>query len=350
MEFEEKLKEYIKRIENLKKVISTEEATKTSLIMPFFQLLGYDIFNPHEFTPEYTADVGIKKGEKVDYAINLDGQVAILIEAKSINEKLEKHDSQLFRYFGTTTAKLAILTNGIIYKFYTDLEETNKMDAIPFLEINLETAKDNDIMELKKFCKEQFDITSIISSASNLKYANQIEKILLEEFTNPSDEFIKLILNKGIYDGVKTQNVIDKYKPILKKSITHYINELVNKRLQSALNNSNSENSEELATTVDTEESIITTTEELESYYIVKSILAEFVKPDTIYYKDTYSYFGILYENKVTKWLCRVYLKESVKYIIVPDADKKEVRYEIDNIADIYKYKDKITERLLTFM
>lgn len=348
MEFEEKLKKFIERIEGLKKVISTEEATKTSLIMPFFQILGFDIFNPHEFTPEYTADVGIKKGEKVDYAINLDGQVAILIEAKSINEKLEKHDSQLFRYFGTTTAKLAILTNGIIYKFYTDLEETNKMDTTPFLEINLLDVKDSDIQELKKFCKDNFDINAIISSASNLKYANQIEKILKEEFTNPSDEFIKLILNKGIYEGVKTQNVVDKYKPILKKSINHYINELINQRLQTALNNSNTEASEELS--IDDEEGIVTTAEEMESYYIVKSILAEYVKPDTIFFKDTYSYFGILYENKVTKWICRVFLKQNVRYIIIPDLDNKEVKFEINDVADIYKYKDKIIQRLQTFL
>ena len=192
MEFEEKVKEFIKKIENLKKFISTEEATKTSLIMPFFQLLGYDVFNPNEFIPEYVADVGIKKGEKVDYAINLNGIVTILIEAKSINENLQKHDSQLFRYFGTTSARLAILTNGINYKFFTDLEEPNKMDTTPFLEINLLGSKDNDLTELKKFCKDNFDINNIINTASNLKYASSIEKILSEEFSNPSDEFIKL--------------------------------------------------------------------------------------------------------------------------------------------------------------
>ena len=125
MEFDEKIKDFIKRIKNLKQVITNEEATKTSLIMPFFSLLGYDVFNPNEFIPEYIADVGIKKGEKVDYAITIDNQVIILIEAKSVNENLKKHDSQLFRYFGTTTSKLAILTNGFEYKFYTDLEETN---------------------------------------------------------------------------------------------------------------------------------------------------------------------------------------------------------------------------------
>lgn len=349
MDFEEKLKEFSKRIESLKKSITTEEATKTSLIMPFFQLLGYDVFNPNEFTPEFIADVGIKKGEKVDYAISLDNTVAILIEAKSINESLQKHDSQLFRYFGTTSAKIAILTNGIVYKFFTDLEQTNKMDTAPFLEVNLLDLKENDISEIRKFCKEGFDINNIINSASNLKYASSIEKILSEEFSNPSDELIKLILNKGIYEGTKTQNVIEKYRPILKKSISHFINSLVNQRLQNAINNTIPETSEEI-TLESNEENIITTTEELESYYIVKAILSEFVKPTDLYYKDTYSYFGILYENKVTKWICRVYLKENVKFVVIPDEDKKEIRYEITNIADIYKLKEKLITRLNSFI
>ena len=350
MEFEQKIKDFTERIKKLKDSINTEEATKTSLIMPFFSLLGYDVFNPNEFTPEYVADVGIKKGEKVDYAISINNQISILIEAKSVNENLQKHDSQLFRYFGTSTAKIAILTNGINYKFYTDLDEINKMDSSPFLEVDLLNLKDSDIAELKKFGKENFDMNTIINSASNLKYANSIEKILSEEFSTPSDDFIKLILNKGIYDGVKTQNVIDKYKPILKKSINHYINDLVNQRLQSALNNSSSEVGSELAVNVVDDNSIITTDEEIESYYIVKSILSENVTPDNIYYKDTYSYFGILYENKVTKWICRVYLKESVKFVVIPDKDKKDIRYEINNISDIYKLKQQLLDRLDTFI
>ena len=350
MGFEEKINEFVARVENLKKSIRTEEATKTSLIMPLFSLLGYDVFNPNEFIPEYIADVGIKKGEKVDYAIAIDNKITILIEAKSINENLQKHGSQLFRYFGTTRAKIAILTNGIKYKFYTDLEETNKMDITPFLEINLLDLKENDIAELKKFCKENFDINTIINSASNLKYASSIEKVLSEEFANPSDDFIRLILNKGVYEGIKTQNIIDKYKPILKKSINYYINSLVNQKLQNALNNSNVETGSEEIEEISSTESIVTTNEELESYYIVKSILSEFVSPNELYYKDTYSYFGILYENKVTKWICRVYLKESVKYVIIPDENKNEVKYEINEIIDIYKLKDKLIERLNMFL
>ena len=339
MEFEEKLKEFIERIKKIKDSINTEEATKTSLIMPFFSLLDYDVFNPNEFIPEYVADVGIKRGEKVDYAIVLNNNVSILIEAKSVNENLDKYSSQLFRYFGTSTAKVAILTNGITYKFYTDLDETNRMDTIPFLEINLLNLKNNDITELKKFIKSNFDIDIITANASNLKYAKSIEKVLSDEFNNPSDEFVKLILNKGVYDGVKTQNVLDKYKSVVRKSISRYINLLINEKLKSALNPETT-NNEEI-----NDNGIITTDEELESYYIVKSILSEITNPDDIYYKDNINYFAILYQNKVTKWVCRMYFRENTKYVIIPDENRNEVKYEINSVSKIYRLKDKIIIR-----
>lgn len=346
MSFEEKLKNYVSRIESIKNNIQTEEATKTSLIMPFFQMLGYDVFNPNEFIPEFIADIGIKKGEKVDYAIVLNDEVVMLIEAKPISEKLEKHSSQLFRYFGTSKAKFAILTNGNNYKFYTDLEKTNVMDSVPFLDVNIDDLSDSEIQELKKFQKDNFDINEIFSTASNLKYLNQIKKVLKEEFANPSDELVKLILNQGIYEGVKTSAIIEKYKPIIKRSFNSYLNELVNSRLQNAINK---EETIDEPDNIPREEKIITTSDEIQSYYIVKSILSEYCSPKKIYYKDTESYFGILYDNKVTKWICRVYLKESVKYIIIPNKDKKDIRYELTNIEDIYKLKDYLIERLSVF-
>lgn len=348
MEFEEKIKNFATRISEIKDSIKTEEATKTSIIMPFFQILGYDVFNPMEFTPEYIADVGIKKREKVDYAIVLNNEVVMLIEAKPINELLEKHDSQLFRYFGTSKAKFAILTNGINYKFYTDLEKTNVMDTTPFLDINLENINDNELQELKKFQKENFDIDKIFSTASDLKYLNLMKKVLKEEFQNPSDDFVKLILNREIYDGIKTGAIIEKYRPLLKKSISSYLNELINNRLQFAIQNNDDYNdSEEIDN--DNTDKIITTVEEMQSFYTVKSILSEFCDSKKITYKDTVSYFGILYDNKVTKWICRVYLKENVKFLTIVDSSKKEKRYDIDSIDDIYKLRDELVQRLQQF-
>ena len=308
MEFEVKIKELGERASELKKKLKTEEATKTSLIMPFFQVLGYDVFNPTEFTPEYIADVGIKKGEKVDYAIFLNGEISILIEAKAVTEQLDKHDSQLFRYFGTTKAKFAILTNGLIYKFYTDLEKPNVMDTTPFLEINIEELKSNDLQQLQKFKKENFNTESILSTASDLKYMGLIKKVFKEELTNPSDDFVKLILNENVYDGIKNNKIIERFRPLIKKAFNLYINETVNSKLQNAIN-SNNETDEEIQEENRKENNIVTTNEEIQAFYIIKAILSEFVKPDDITYKDTIGYFGILYENKTTQWICRLYFK-----------------------------------------
>lgn len=353
MVFEERIKSFADRTKALKDNILTEEATKTSLIMPFFQILGYDVFNPQEFTPEYTADVGIKKGEKVDYAIlDGDGEPVLLIEAKSVNDVLTKHDSQLFRYFGTTKAKFAILTNGLIYRFYTDLEQQNKMDENPFFEVNMLDLKDVQLVELKKFHKENFNVERIMDTASELKYLGLIRGILKEEFSNPSDDFVRFVLNSGVYEGVKTQNVVDRYSPLVKKSLNSYINELVNDRIQSALKKDDNQPKpseevevEDIPEEIYNGEQIITTEEELESFYIIKSILRNSVDVQRISHKDTLSYFGILIDSKVTKWVCRVYLKENTKYIIIPDADKKNMRYEISSVDEIYSLSNELIQR-----
>lgn len=352
--FEEKIKSFIGRIEELKESIFTEEATKTSLIMPFFAMLGYDIFNPMEFVPEFVADVGIKKGEKVDYAIIIDNEPTILVEAKSINQTLEKHDSQLFRYFGTSKAKFAILTNGVEYRFFTDLEETNVMDSTPFLTVNLLNLRDSDITELKKFTKENFDKNNILSSAEDLKYCGLIKQYLKNEFVNPSDELTKLILSSDIYEGRLYQNIIEKFRPIIKKSIAQYINELVNEKIKNALNIDNSEGenaaAEETAVEIDEHSNeIVTTAEELQAFYIVKSILGDEIDLSRITYKDTVSYFGILIDNKVTRWICRVYLKDNIKYLIIPD-DNKQVKYTIEKLSDIYSLTEPLKARAVSLI
>ena len=90
--------------------------------------------------------------------------------------------------------------------------------------------------------------------------------------------------------------------------------------------------------------------DELECYYTIKSILSEAISPDKVFYKDTYSYFGILFENKVTKWICRVFIKDNAKYIVIPNDAKEEIRYDIESSNDIYKYKNELINRLNSFL
>ena len=348
MNFEERLSAFVERVDSMKDGISGEEATKTSLIMPFFQILGYDVFNPMEFTPEFVADVGIKKGEKVDYAISIGGELTMLIEAKDIKQQLQKHDSQLFRYFGTTKAKFAILTNGIEYKFYTDLEEQNKMDTTPFLSINILDMSESELAELKKFQKENFDVNTILDTTADLKYMSLIKSAIKEEFNNPKDEFVKYILNSDVYDGMKTQAIIEKYRPLVKRAIAQYINEQVNDKIQNALRQGNDDAAPEPIVLDDekhTDNEIVTTPEELQAFYIIKSVLLNHVALERISFKDTRSYFSVILDKKVTKWICRVFLKENVKFLTV-SRDGKEERYDISGVEDIYNLSAVLIARI----
>ncbi|MBP3319695.1 MAG: type I restriction enzyme HsdR N-terminal domain-containing protein [Ruminiclostridium sp.] len=360
MDFIDQLKQFSQRIDSLKDTVQTEEATKTALIMPFFSMLGYDVFNPQEFVPEYVADVGIKKGEKVDYAIIKEGKPVILIECKAISEKLERHDSQLFRYFGTSDAKFAILTNGQYYRFYTDLDNPNRMDADPFLTINLLDIRENQVPELKKFSKSVFDVDSIFSTASDLKYLQEFKRNFAEQLENPSDEFVRFFL-QGCYSGQKTQNVIEKFRPVLKKALNDAVSEMMNDKIKSALGGSGGSVSapeqkpvEEKPQEEPKEEkktsNIVTTEEELEAYFIVKNMLGDIVSVRDITYKDTESYINILYKANTRKWICRLKLTVHQKTLIIPDENKNETKYTLEDVYDLHQYKKQLTEVLTRYL
>ncbi|MDN5464961.1 MAG: type I restriction enzyme HsdR N-terminal domain-containing protein, partial [Lactococcus lactis] len=339
-----KLKDALKslgtRIETLAPNITNEEQTKNAFIMPFFQTLGYDVFNPLEFVPEFTADVGIKKGEKVDYAMVIDGAPQILIECKSINENLTNHDSQLFRYFGTTSSKFGLLTNGREYRFYTDLDEQNKMDSTPFLTIDLTNIKDNQFLELAKFHKENFDVDKITSSAAELKYLNNLKNFLSDNLNDPTEGFVAYLVSQ-IYDGIKTKSTLEKFSPIIKKGFNQFITERVNEKLSAALNTSvetkTIDESEELSENTPND-GIITTPEELEAFTVFKVASKDFIDPSRLYYRDTKSYFGILIDDNNRKWVFRFYQKATKNLIEIRDAGT----FEIDTTIYIALYQNEI--------
>lgn len=343
MDLKDQLKQLSERIVKLKENLQTEEATKNAFIMPFIQSLGYDVFNPLEIVPEYTTDIGTKKGEKIDYAIIKDGDPIILIECKHWNQELTLHDNQLLRYFHVSKAKFGILTNGILYRFYTDLEAPNKMDEKPFLEINLLDLRDQQIEEVKKFHKSYFDVENIFNSASELKYTRELKNIINIEFTNPSPEFVKL-LSKKAYEGIMTAKILDQFTGLVKKSIASYINDSISERLKTALKTEQEETTEVVVPEVIKDsDKIITTNEELEGFYIVKSILRSKIDPDRITYRDAQSYFSILVDDNNRKLICRLYFNsDNNKQLAILDENKKEIKYKIADFDEIYKYSNEL--------
>lgn len=354
MDFKDSIKQLADKIVQLKDGILTEEATKNAFIMPFINTLGYDVFNPLEVIPEMDCDLVKKKGEKIDYAIMKEGSPIILIECKHWKQDLSLHDTQLKKYFVASKAKFGLLTNGIRYLFYTDLEDRNIMDEKPFLELDITELKDYQLEELKKFHKSYFDIDNILNSASELKYSNELKKIFAEEIVNPTPEIVKYFTKK-VYDGIITAKVQEQFSELVKRAISSYVNELISKRLKTALN---SEEQREASETIigspeiaQTENAAVagdgieTTQEELDGFNIVKAIVRKAVDVSRVIYRDALSYCAILLDDNNRKPICRLYFNSKTKkYISTFDRDKKETKHEITDLNDIFNFEKELCE------
>lgn len=354
MDFKDSIKQLADKIAQLKDGILTEEATKNAFIMPFINTLGYDVFNPLEVIPEMDCDLVKKKGEKIDYAIMKEGSPIILIECKHWKQDLSLHDTQLKKYFVASKAKFGLLTNGIKYLFYTDLEDRNIMDEKPFLELDITELKDYQLEELKKFHKSYFDIDNILNSASELKYSNELKKIFAEEIVNPTPEIVKYFTKK-VYDGIITAKVQEQFSELVKRAISSYVNELISKRLKTALN---SEEQREASETIigspeieQTENAAVagdgieTTQEELDGFNIVKAIVRKAVDVSRVIYRDALFYCAILLDDNNRKPICRLYFNSKTKkYISTFDRDKKETKHEITDLNDIFNFEKELCE------
>lgn len=353
MDLIDRINQLAAQAQKQKEHIETEEATKTALIMPFINALGYNVFDPTEVVPEFTADVGTKKGEKVDYAIMKDGKPIMLFEAKTIGTNLNNvHASQLFRYFSVTDARFGILTDGVIYHFYSDLDAPNKMDEKPFLIFNLFDFDAGQVDELKRFSSAAFDIDNILSTASDLKYTREIKALLAAEFANPSEALVRHFAGQ-VYSRPKTQAVIVEFTEITKRAFRQFINERIEQRLKTALDKETTSTEEmpiveetsaevEEEVTEQAKNGIITTQEEQDGYLVIKAILREIADVKRIALRDVRSYCGVLLDDNNRKPICRMYFDRAQKYLGIFDVEKNEERVPIDDIDDIYQYADRL--------
>lgn len=358
MDFKDQIRQIAERIPVLKDNLPTEEATKNALIMPFIAALGYDVFNPLEVLPEMSCDIGKKKGEKIDYAIIANNEPVILIECKHWAQNLNLHETQLLRYFTVSKAKFGVLTNGIIYRFYTDLEETNKMDEKPFLEINLTDLRPTQIEELKKFHKSYFDVDNVMSTANELKYMRELKVELAEEFESPSAEFVKFLC-KRIIRGSFTAKVQEQFTALVKRALNSYVNDVLSARLKTAIGeegqevaqsisesgNTPKEQEETAESLPETKDSrIVTTEEELEGFHVVRAIVRSVIPVERVAARDTIAYFGILVDDNNRRPICRLHFNGKQKYLGLFDDQKKETRYPIAKIDDIFDFTEQLHE------
>lgn len=364
MDFKDQLMQLSDKIAKQKDSIATEEATKTSFIMPMIAALGYDVFNPFEVVPEMDCDL-TRRGDKIDYAIMKDNTPILLIECKHCKQNLDLHSTQLAKYYAASNARFGVLTNGIEYRFYADLEKQNIMDEKPFLAINMLDLSDTDIEQLKKFHKSYYNEHDILSTAQELQITIQVKELLNRNFQSPGDEFVRYFV-KCINDWKSSAKQIEQYRPIVKKSISAVINDIIANRLNVAIKNGNNSGKQPEDENVcsneqtahpedeklpdgivfqDNEKGVVTTQEEIDAYNIVRSILRQYVDVKRIQYNDYKSYFTVNIDGSTWWWVCRLYLGKRKKQFCIPKDNYASNEWtEIESVDDLFKYADKLKE------
>lgn len=365
MDFIDQLRVLGARIATIKDLIQTEEATKNAMIMPFIQILGYNVFDPLEVTPELIADIGTKKGEKVDYAILKDGKPIILFECKKSGGDLSiNHAGQLFRYFHVTAARFGVLTNGLIYRFFTDLEQPNKMDEKPFFEFNILDFKERDVEELKKFAKAAFDLDTILTTANELKYTRVIQSKLAGWMVSPAEDFVKLASSELLGTKRFTPQVKDQFTAITKRAFEQLIGEKINDRLKGAMAPESvtiaerappqmpQTSIENIAVTPSAlEPSVVTSAEEWEAFYTVRAVLRGTVAAKRIFMRDAQSYCAILLDDNNRRAVCRLRFNNTQKLRIGIFTEKREeIVFDLDAIEDIFNYADQIKATVASYI
>lgn len=324
--------------------IRSEEATKNALILPFIQALGYNPFDIKEVVPEYTCDIGTRQRERIDYAIQFNGSPTILIECKYWNEKLDAHNNQLVRYFNVSRAKFAVMTNGINYQFFTDLDAPNRMDAQPFLEFDIRNISDTHIEELEKFHKSQYNLENILATATDLKYTNALRTIILQELQNPTPALVEF-LTRQVYGGRIVPRISEQFTGLVKRSMREAVTEILTNRFAQALRQNEPEENleqEQQEEELTRDDRIETTEEELECYYTIRAILQPFVTPTRVFYRDAINYFSVLLDDNNRRPICRIRLGGRCPTIALFDENRQEVRFPLNSIDDLFPLADKM--------
>ncbi|AKK10232.1 type I restriction enzyme HsdR N-terminal domain-containing protein [Corynebacterium uterequi] len=346
------------RVRELKPIIETEEATKTAFIIPFIStVLGYDVTDPREVIPEYTADVGVKKGEKVDFAIKSGDDFRFLIECKKIGEPLRlDHANQLVRYFNVTDTEFAILTNGEVYEFYAQLDAVNRMDEKPFMTVNLSDIDSRVFPHLEMCTKNRFDSDTIAASAEQLKYISEIRKVLAQQFKEPDPDWVKLIASRVTTRRMTSQN-IEAFTQLVTTAQSQFLKDEANRRLRSAQDLDDGVSTRilpqesmaegEVEPEADEVSSIVTTEEEMQAFGIIRAICCSEIPVADISMRDAKTYCAILYRNNNRTPIARLYFDRRVPRIVIFDAERVEHPIDLESVDGIYEHAQLLRDRCI---
>jgi hypothetical protein len=364
MDFVDEVKSLAAKTSGLLNYIKTEAATRTALVEPFIRALGYDTSDPTEVVPEFGADLdvpGVPKNKKIDYGILKEGKPIILIECKCHTDKLIDGYKQLFHYGVATDTRIGVLTNGVIYRFYAELDKPGRLDEAPFLELDMLNLQEPLVEELKKLTKPALSVSEMLTAASELKYVGGILKILSEQTDeNKIDEnFAKYFFQQLCPDRAFAGSVKPQWRAFTHRALNQFVTEEIKRRLgvsneggsprgPSTTDPAGTERIEDGDKTppaeLSIEKQIITTPEEMEGFYIVKSILRGVVEPSRIGHKDVQAYFGVLFDSKVNKPICRFYFSnpKNMRLGLFTSSDngKQEEKVSVTGLDEIYQHAD----------
>lgn len=316
--------------------VKGEEATKQALVVPFLQVLGYDVFDPREVKPEYIADFATKKAgqfEKVDYAICVGGKHALFVECKPVGALLEDHGGQLARYFNAhPDVRVAMITDGVKLRVFTDLQQPNVMDPSPWLDINLLALKPAEIDALKRFRKADFSSDETVALAEEMVFYNSMVDLIGSQFREPSESFVRWVAGEIPAVTRVTSKVLDRLNPILRKAMQSVIVEQVTRSFERAAEPVAAPAPEPepvVAASVEPEadrgKGVTTTPEELEAFRLIEQFVRESRPTGQLSHRDSKSYFTI-HQNNLRKWFARLGLEQKPAWIALRHVKQDEAR------------------------
>ncbi|MDF7667435.1 type I restriction endonuclease [Orbaceae bacterium ESL0727] len=335
--FKDRLNSHSEHVKKVGTHCSTEETTKQALILPLLDILGFSPYDPTKVKAEYKADFpGAKANERVDYALFCQNLPVMFIEAKTYGENLTNHCPQLSRYFNATPeVAVAAITNGREWRFFTDLEQKNIMDNDPFLRIKIEELQDNDYEQLFQFRYDQFKPEALRTLAEESIYFSLFTKTITSTLRELPVDFVKYVANKSNISRQLNQKFIDSITPIVKNAIERAVSNMVVLGLTGKkeildekliVEEQTETKIGEKADIIDSENNkIVTTYTERELFKHIYSIIGD----DELTYKDTESYFNVLYQNKSNRWIVRYYDNKQHPAIQLPIELTEKMQDEI---------------------
>jgi hypothetical protein len=307
MDFKERLLKHVEHVKNVGAHCDSEETTKQALILPVLDILGFSPYDPTKVKAEFGSDVpGVKANERVDYALFCGGVPVMFVEAKGYRENLTNHAPQLARYFNATPeVTIAAITNGREWRFFTDLVDKNVMDKEPFLDVDLLNLQRNDSEQFSRFRHDQFQPEALRTLAEESVYLTAFKAAVKKSVLECDIDFVRYIAGKSTIQRTMTAKFIEGITPIVKQAVAQTMSEMVVNSLSAppiAAPQEQMKTDETERDTVDPHNAkIVTTAAERKLLAIVQDILPG----EPLHGKDTESYYTVLYQNKVNRWLLR---------------------------------------------